>query len=110
MQRTRINTALSSSFSKATAFFANPWRKLSLTFIFLLFGFFIASAIASLTGQIAYWDVTAALFLLVFTEFVSIVVYRRDNKRDKLLGLDVLNAFKFGLVYGLYLEAFKLNS
>jgi hypothetical protein len=110
MQRTRINIVLAVGISRITEFFVNPWRKLSLIFICLLFGFFMASAIASVVGQRAHWDIAIALFCLIFIEFVSIIFYGRRNKTNQLLSLDLLNSFKLGFTYGLFLEALKLNS
>lgn len=110
MQRTRINILFELAISKITDFFANPWRNLSLLFIALLFGFFIASAVASTVGQRANWDTNMALFCLIFTEFTTAIVYSRRDSQSKLKGLDILNSFKIGFTYGLFLEAMKLNS
>ena len=110
MQRTRINLLFNLAISKITVFLANPWRNLSLLFIALLFGFFIASAVASIVGQRADWDITVAFFCVIFVEIASIIIYRRRQKDEKIIGLDILNSFKMGFTYGLFLEAMKLNS
>jgi hypothetical protein len=117
MQETRLNILLNLILNNIRRFFANPWRKLSLIFVFLLFGFFMASAIASTTGQAARWDITVAAILLIFTEISSIIAYRRSankqrspNSTTQSLFIDLLNYFKMGIIYGLFLEAFKLNS
>ena len=110
MQRTRINILFNLAINKITGFLANPWRNLSLVFIGFLFGFFVASGVASLFGQRADWDITVALFCLIFVELISIIVYRRPEKNGQLIGLDILNSLKIGFSYGLFLEAMKLNS
>lgn len=117
MQNTRLNTLLDSSIDRAIALFRNPWRRISLLAISLLFGFFLGgSAITSTLGQLAYWDVPAAIVTVLMTEAISFWVYRRSRPvlpgiltRGKLLA-DVLNALKIGVNYGLCLEAFKLNT
>lgn len=109
MQRTRINIFLNLIFNQISNFFANPWRNLSLMIISLLLGFFISSAINTTLGQRADWDITIAFVLIVFTEAVSIIVYRRPQN-NRLSGLNFLNSFKIGFAYGLYLEASKLGS
>jgi ACR3 family arsenite efflux pump ArsB len=112
MQQTRLNTLLILLFEKLGEFFTNPWRRLSLIVISLLFGFFFASAISTILGQQARLDVTGAFLILVFCEVVSILVYGRapDNQKRRSLFWSCLNYFKIGIIYGLFLEAFKLGS
>ena len=115
MQQTRLNTLFDLLGDRIEQFFNNPWRRVSLVLISLLFGVFMGTAVATTAGQAAEWDVLVAALLIIFTEVISILAYRR-NRRDasspqrRRLWLDVLNAFKIGLTYSLYLEAFKLGS
>jgi len=110
MQRTRFNTLLELFGERLQTFFSNPWRKISLILISLLLGFFVGGSIATTVGQAAQWDVTMAASLLIFTEIISRFVYSRRPQKRRLLFFEVLNIFKIGLVYSLYLEAFKLGS
>lgn len=107
MQNTRLNILLNSLFNRIINFFRNPWRKLSLITISFFLGFFMASAISTTIGQLARLDITMSLFFLFFTEGVSIIAYRQ-GKNNKIIGLDILNSFKVGFTYGLYLEAITL--
>jgi len=116
MQRTRFNTIVRSTTDRLGELFANPWRRNALLLISLLFGIFMGSAVVTTAGQAARQDVPASAILLLFTEIVSIIVYSRwgrslskDNTQVSLW-LGVLNIFKIGLAYSLYLEAFKLGS
>ena len=84
------------------------WRKLSVQIISLLGGFFIGSATAAIAGQKALLDTTVAAILLVSTELISWLYYRRG--REKSLPIELLNVAKLGFIYCLYLEAFKLGS
>lgn len=113
MQQTRLNSLVSTAGGQIELLFNNPWRRMSLSIISLLMGFFMGSAIVTSAGQDAVWDITGAAILLVFAELVSKWVYRRrknasDTRRPLLM--EVLNLFKVGLTYSLFLEAFKLNS
>ncbi len=116
MQRTRLNTLVDLVGDRLGQLFTNPWRRIALIVIGLLFGFFIGGAISSTAGQAAYWDVVVAALLLLSTELVSRWVYSRTlrvrtgrgSKRSLLA--DVLNVFKIGVSYSLYLEALKLGS
>lgn len=121
MQNTRLNTIIDRTTSQLTQWAQNPWRRLSLLIISLLFGNFLASSIATSTGQRAELDITVALFLLGVTELVSWLNYssaidRRllapipGTARQRPLWLGILNNLKLGLVYGLFVEAFKLGS
>ncbi len=115
MQRTRLYTLIDLTSRQLGTLFSNPWRRIALNLISLLMGFFMGSAIATTAGQDAVWDVPAAGFLLIFTELTSRLVYYR---RDRLLAstvkrsliIDILNLFKIGLTYSLFVEAFKLGS
>lgn len=112
MQRTRLNTLLERTGTETTQFFRNPWRRISLILLGILFGFFIGAAVSTTAGQDAQWDVVGAALLLLFTELTSRFVYRQrvslENPRS--LWVEVLNCFKLGVIYSLFLEAFKLGS
>ncbi|MGF1479599.1 MAG: DUF565 domain-containing protein [Cyanophyceae cyanobacterium] len=107
MQRTRLNTLVDLLSVQINRFLSNPWRRVSLLLISLLFGIFMGSAVSTTAGQDAVWDVLVAALLLLLTEAISIFFYRR---RGSAFGWTALNAFKVGLTYSLYLEAFKLGS
>lgn len=78
--------------------------------ICLLFGFFAGSVISTSAGQRAELDVVVAFFLLVITEVISRFVYGVDRVRRRSLPAEVANALKLGVIYSLFLEAFKLGS
>ncbi len=118
MQDTRLNSLVNRSIQRLTLWLENPWRRLSLIVIGLLFGYFIANVIATVAGQTADLDVIVSIIMLGFTEFVSWVVYgtrrsgggNQQEPRQRFLGVELLNAIKIGVIYGFYLEAFKLGS
>ena len=117
MQRTRLNTLVEITGDRLELLFNNPWRRISLSLISVLLGFFMGSALVTTAGQAAIWDMPVAALVFAFTELISKFVYGRFSRRsDKVksnrrsLYLDVLNLFKVGLIYSLFLEAFKLGS
>ena len=144
MQRTRLNTLVTQTTRQCRQWVFNPWRRLAVIVISLLFGNFFATAISATAGQTAKLDVTISAILVIVVEVISWVYYRfaprqRTDSRvsgaiaeDGLLpsdaamtvgtGLDLgpvrsrstlaesLNAFKLGMIYGLFVEAFKLGS
>lgn len=114
MQRTRLNTIVLSAGEQVELLFINPWRRIALSIISILSGFFLGSAIVTTAGQDASWDITGAAILLVCVELISRFVYSyRLKPTIKVrfpLWLNTLNLFKIGVTYCLFLEAFKLGS
>lgn len=120
MQNTRLNTLIDQLIKRFIGWAENPWRRLSLIIISLLFGNFLASAIATSTGQIAYLDITISVILLGMTELISWLTYHRVPARipeeikapiaGMPLWIAMINSLKLGLIYGLFVEAFKLGS
>ncbi|MBD1832876.1 DUF565 domain-containing protein [Cyanobacteria bacterium FACHB-472] len=118
MQRTRLNNFVDVIAARLGQWLSNPWRRISLVTISLLFGVFLGTAIPTTSGQTAEVDVIAAGILIFFTELVSRYVYGGKpqtrqaavgNPRRSLLS-EILNALKIGLTYSLFIEAFKLGS
>ena len=109
MQRTRINTIITSSQIKIKESLNNPWRKISLSLISLFFGVFIGQALSTTAGQAGMWDVTSSALILLFTEGVSRYVYRA-NSSNTYFRATILNLFKIGITFTLFLDAFKVGS
>lgn len=117
MQNTRLNNLIDVILAQLRQWFRNPWRHLSVVVISLLLGVFLGTAIPTTAGQTAEWDVVGAGVLVLFTEAVSRFVYSRKRRqatdegvpRGSLLA-EILNAFKIGVTYSLFVEAFKLGS
>ena len=110
MQRTRLNTWVEVTQTKFNETFSNPWRRISLSLISFLLGFFVGQAVSITAGQKAMWDINIGIFFLIFTEGISRLVYSRNKKEGRSLSLDILNLFKIGVTYSLYIEALKLGS
>ncbi len=116
MQNTRLSTLTDRALVSLGQLASNPWRRLSLIIIGLLVGFFLSSAISSASGQAGAWDISGAALILVAGEGISRWVYgsrrlvRNGITARRTFALDFLNALKIGITYGLFLEAFKLNS
>ena len=109
MQDTRLNRLLDGTIGRVEQWFGNPWRWLSLVAISLLGGFFFGEAAAAIAGQKTYIDPFAAGVLVGIAELISLWAYRVKRATNPLF-LNMLNAFKIGMAYSMYLEAFKLGS
>jgi hypothetical protein len=111
MQNTRLTIITNSSLLILERWFLNPWRRTSLYLISPLLGFFLATVIATISGAVAILDPVISGVLLLITEVISSTIYRRSiDKNRRSLFLECLNLAKMGLMYGLFLEAFKLGS
>ncbi|GAP99346.1 DUF565 domain-containing protein [Leptolyngbya sp. NIES-2104] len=110
MQNTRLSTIVDTTAGQLNQFFRNPWRRTSLLIIGLLLGFFLGSAISTSAGQKAELDIVQAFVLLLATEVVSRFTYGGSSRFRRMLIAEFLNALKLGLIYSLFLEAFKLGS
>lgn len=115
MQNTRLSTLVDQTLGRFVGFFRNPWRRISLIIISLLGGNFLATTVSTVAGQRAELDVTVSLILVLLTEVVSWLVYAGDRRRNpaseqRSLLIETLNGVKLGLMYGLFVEAFKLGS
>ena len=123
MQDTRLSRILNGSIGQLGGWLRNPWRRISLVGLGLLFGNFLATAVSTVSGQRAESDVIASIVVVGVTEAVSWYVYRRSQRPDFKSSdrgqlpfvpapfvPELLNALKIGLTYGLFMEAFKLGS
>ncbi|NET50171.1 MAG: DUF565 domain-containing protein [Merismopedia sp. SIO2A8] len=134
MQNTRLTILVDVILRQLSQWLRNPWRRISVVLVGLLFGNFAATLISTVTGQTADWDVLVALLLLCSCELISWLAYRqrpsssternfRGDARQNLpispqlsspssqsFILEIANAVKIGLVYGLFVEALKLGS
>ena len=110
MQNTRLNSLVDVTIERLSGWLRNPWRRSSVLIISLLFGNYLGPTISLVAGQRGQLDVVVAALLAAITELMSAVVYRRRPQATRSLFLDCLNALKLGLLYSLFVEAFKIGS
>ncbi|MBF2028271.1 MAG: DUF565 domain-containing protein [Oscillatoriales cyanobacterium C42_A2020_001] len=110
MQNTRLNTLFDTTVRGLGSWLQNPWRRLSVLIISLLFGNFLGTAISTISGQQADLDILVAGILVGVTELVNRIAYGTTQATRRSLPVQMINALKVGLVYSLFVEAFKLGS
>ena len=103
-QSTRLQRSFGSLFQQLETWAGNPWRRLSVLSIAALFGFLVGSAITSVAGVLGQMDPVGALIVVLGTE----ATVRLRSTDSPTLVEQVLNVSRIGLLYGLFLEAFKL--
>ncbi len=110
MQNTRLNNLFNSIVRRLEQWIFNPWRRISILIISLLFGFFLGNAIATTAGQTAEWDIVVAGTLVFATEIANRIFYNRSVMGRQIFWVQSINYLKIGLTYSMFLEAFKLGS
>ncbi|CAN8267791.1 unnamed protein product [Cochlearia groenlandica] len=88
-------------------YFKKPSRRTLFGGISLLGGFYVAQTISLSFGALGVNDVIAAVLCVLLTEYVTRFYYSRTKVTFPLA---LLNNFKMGFTYGLFIDAFKLAS
>lgn len=86
-------------------------KRLSLRVINLLLGFFLATVFSTLPGQTGDSTIIGASIIVSFIEYLSQYIYAQDqvyffNPKYYL----AINDLKIGIIYGLFVDSFKLGS
>eukprot|EP00252_Welwitschia_mirabilis_P008148 TRINITY_DN19867_c0_g1_i1.p1 TRINITY_DN19867_c0_g1~~TRINITY_DN19867_c0_g1_i1.p1 ORF type:complete len:163 (+),score=5.14 TRINITY_DN19867_c0_g1_i1:64-552(+) len=88
-------------------YFRSPFRRALFGGISLLGGFYVAQTISLSFGALGVNDVIAAVLCVILTEYVTRFYYTRAKITFPVA---LLNNFKMGFTYGLFIDAFKLAS
>ncbi|CAK7337184.1 unnamed protein product [Dovyalis caffra] len=88
-------------------YFRSPSRRALFGGISLLGGFYVAQTISLSFGALGVNDVIAAVVCVLLTEYVTRFYYSQPKVTFPLA---LLNNFKMGFTYGLFIDAFKLAS
>ncbi|KAK4275232.1 hypothetical protein QN277_018349 [Acacia crassicarpa] len=88
-------------------YFRSTPRRALFGGISLLGGFYVAQTISLSFGALGVNDVIAAVVCVLLTEYVTKFYYSRPKVTFPVA---LLNNFKMGFTYGLFIDAFKLAS
>nr|YP_009313875.1 Hypothetical protein ycf20 [Hommersandiophycus borowitzkae]SCW22129.1 Hypothetical protein ycf20 [Hommersandiophycus borowitzkae] len=84
---------------------------LSLSILYMLLGFFISNALSTIPGQTGDWGIIAAAIIVTVYERISQYTYPLDFKKGvSQVFVNRINYIKIGILYGLFVDAFKLGS
>lgn len=82
----------------------------------ILLGFFAATALSTIPAQTGDWGIVAAAIIVTNQEIISKIIYQykkfkyfQDNSILTIV-LKYCNNIKIGIIYGLFVDAFKLGS
>jgi len=107
-QSTGLNRNITNISERIEFWAENPWRRVSLLLITLLAAFVLGSSIGMINGVLALMDPVGAFFTVIIIE---IMIRLRGpllmSKKSSIL-LQILDMIRIGLIYGLFMEGFKL--
>ncbi len=89
---------------------------LSFQLLSILLGFFASTALSTIPAQTGDWGIVAAAIIVTNQEIISKITYQNNifkyYKYNILLNkyLKYCNNIKIGIIYGLFVDAFKLGS
>ena len=82
----------------------------------ILLGFFTATALSTIPAQTGDWGVVAAAIIVTNQEIISKIIYQYKSltyfQKTPIITifLKYCNNIKIGILYGLFVDAFKLGS
>lgn len=84
----------------------------SLQILSLLLGFFISTALSTIPAQTGDWGIIAAAIIVTNQEIISKITYQQQSKSilTHINFFKHCNSIKIGIIYGLFVDAFKLGS
>lgn len=109
---TKINTIVK-SVENFTNYESNFF---SLQLLSILLGFFIATALSTIPAQTGDWGIVASAIIVTNQEIISKITYQNHiskhyyNATMLKTCLKYCNNIKIGILYGLFVDAFKLGS
>nr|WGH13852.1 hypothetical protein Ycf20 [Lophurella pseudocorticata] len=65
--------------------------------------------LSTIPAQTGDWNIISGSIIVTVNELINKFVYKTKNV-DKLLILKLINNIKVGIIYGLFVDAFKLGS
>ena len=108
LQSTRLHTNIGQANGRLEQWAVNPWRRISLLILSLLTGFFGGTAITSVAGVLGQMDPVVSLVIVGLCE-LSVRLRRSWLQSGAVpLIIQLVDCFRLGILYGLFMEAFKL--
>ncbi len=86
----------------------NPWRRLSLYLIIFLGGFFLGSSLGMINGAMSLMDPVGAMYTVLLLELMVRIRKISQLSNKSYIAINVIDMARMGLLYGLFMEGFKL--
>lgn len=112
MVYTKLEKLISYLITIRSYLFRRKLKNLSISILNMLLGFFISTALSTIPAQTGDWGIIAAAIIVTFYELISKLIYpipRSTIDNELIIGKQI-NNIKIGILYGLFVDAFKLGS
>ena len=86
-----------------------PFTNLSINIASLLLGFYFSTILSTIPAQTGDWNIINASIISTVNEILSKKFYSSKMKSKSII-IDLINSIKIGIIYGLFVDAFKLGS
>jgi hypothetical protein len=83
---------------------------MQLIIVNTLLGIFFSNLLCTISSQTGDWSLYLTSCIISSYEIISYISYNRFIKKKHINIINSINGFKIGLIYGFYLDAFKLGS
>tara|TARA_Y100001968_G_C19444568_1_gene764544 strand:- start:2706 stop:3047 length:342 start_codon:yes stop_codon:yes gene_type:complete len=107
-QLTGLNKNFGNLLRRLENWTVNPWRRYSLYLIVFLIGFFIGSSLGMVNGALALMDPLGAFFAVIALEIMVRVRRFSSSSNRNVIAINLIDMNRMGLLYGLFMEGFKL--
>nr|QCI04298.1 hypothetical protein [Anotrichium furcellatum] len=82
----------------------------SLHMINFMLGFFISSILSTAPANTGDWGIIGASVIVTLNEIASQLLYKNYLLLKRNIIIIFINDIKIGIIYGLFVDAFKLGS
>nr|YP_009394721.1 hypothetical protein [Polysiphonia elongata]ARW63283.1 hypothetical protein [Polysiphonia elongata] len=82
---------------------------LNISVLSFMLGFFFANILSTIPAQTGEWNIMSGSIIVTLNEITSKKIYSHRVVNQYLV-FELLNNIKIGIVYGLFVDAFKLGS
>nr|YP_009510809.1 hypothetical protein [Gracilaria gracilis]AXI96482.1 hypothetical protein [Gracilaria gracilis] len=70
----------------------------------------MSTVFSTIPAQTGDWGIIVGSIIVTFNEIISKNIYKNVKKNHKLFTLYTFNYIRIGIIYGLFVDAFKLGS
>nr|YP_009394512.1 hypothetical protein [Vertebrata thuyoides]ARW63074.1 hypothetical protein [Vertebrata thuyoides] len=82
---------------------------LNISVLSFMLGFFFANILSTIPAQTGDWNIMSGAIIVTLNEIINKIIYKK-YKIQQIALLQLLNNIKIGIIYGLFVDAFKLGS
>ncbi|ABX08185.1 DUF565 domain-containing protein [Prochlorococcus marinus] len=107
-QSTALNKNITNALIILETWADNPWRRYSLLLIIFFGAFVFGSSVGMINAVLELMDLIGAFFTVLLLEFMVRLRQAWNRKNSSSILLQIIDSARIGLLYGLFMEGFKL--